>query len=754
MQRSNTAQPPAVHATHVHTPDIEAGHQRPKNILKITALALIGFFAISLGLLAWYTLSHDGRVYKGVSVLGTSLGGLTHTEAQAALTEAATGYPTGAVSVSGAGKTWQFAPADLGVALDVERTLDAAFGVGRSGDTLSDLGTQLGSLTRGAEVAPLLKSDPALIEAAAARIASELDKPAVDSRLQKGADGVVMVTPSASGLNVDTQKLRADIAAAIVAEPFGTVEVRTQVQAPNITESDLEGTKAQALLLTEQPIILMAGEETWTMGTEDLRRMLAITHNGASAQAALAHDEIARYLAPLAEALHSEPVDATITIGKSTVTLEEDRSGQNLDVEAAVRAIQQAAASQNAAGRVVDLPVREIAAGVRTEQLQAVYEKTSALVANGVRVRYGEDTYIMRSSSVTGFVSVEASASMPGQMVIRIDEDALAERISGIATTYVNRQPSDARFRMSNGAPVKVADAAMGLKVDIDGSVANVVTALETYAGNGTMEADLVVATTEPSTKDADISAINTPDMLAYGQTSYATSSANRKWNVELGARSIDGTLVPPGAIFSTVDTIGPLTLDAGFKMGFGIVGDGKGGLTTVPSEAGGICQVSTTLFHAVFRGGLEVVERNWHSYWIGLYGVAPTGLQGLDATIAPPYKDFRFKNNTGNWLLVKAIADGKNLTFQLWGVNPGWSVSIGKPVITNRRPTSQKEIVEYSADWPASSGKVKVENAQDGFDSSISRVVKDANGNVIDTWAARSTYQPAYNRYLIGTGR
>ncbi|MGA7733356.1 MAG: peptidoglycan binding domain-containing protein [Chloroflexia bacterium] len=754
MQRSDTAQPPAVHATHVHTPDIETRDQRPKNILKITLLALFGFLAVSLGLLAWYTLSHDGRVYKGVSVLGTSLGGLTHAEAQAALTEAATGYPTGAVSVSGAGKTWHFSPADLGVALDVERTLDAAFGVGRSGDPLGDLGTQLGSLTQGAEVAPLLKSDSALIEAAAARIASELDRPAVDSQLRKSADGVVMVTPSASGLNVDRQKLSADIAAAISAEPFGTVEVHTQVHAPKITESDLEGTKAQALLLTEQPITLTSGEQTWTLETEDLRRMLAITHNGASAEAALAHDEIARYLAPLAEALYAEPVDAAITIGKSTVTLDEDQPGQNLDVEAAASAIQQAAASQDAAGRTLDLPVREIAAGVRTEQLQAIYEKTSALVANGVRVRYGEDTYIMRSSSVTGFVSIEAAQGGPGQMVIRIDEDVLAERISGIATTYVNRQPSDARFRMSNGAPTKVADAAVGLKVDIDGSVANVVKALETYAGSGTMEADLVVATTEPSTKNADMSAINTPDMLAYGQTSYATSSANRKWNVELGARSIDGTLVPPGAIFSTVDTIGPLTLDAGFKMGFGIVGDGRGGLTTVPSEAGGICQVSTTLFHAVFRGGLEVVERNWHSYWINLYGVAPTGLQGLDATIAPPYKDFRFKNNTGNWLLVKAVADGKNLTFQLWGVNPGWSVSIGKPVITNRRPTSQKEIVEYSADWPASSGKVKVENAQDGFDASISRVVKDANGNVLDSWTARSTYQPAYNRYLIGTGR
>ena len=754
MQRSNTAKPPAARAMHMHAPDIEIRNRRPKNVLKLALLAVAAFVAINIGLLAWYTLAHSGRVYNGVSVLGTSLGGLTREHAQAVLTEAAAGYPTGIVTLRSDGKTWQFSPADLGVAVDIDRTLDAAFSVGRSGDPLKDLGTQIGSLTNGSHVVPILKSNPALIQGAAARIADELDRPAVDSSLEKGPNDMVIVMPSASGLSVDRQKLSNDLAAAVLAEPFGSVEVHTNVLTPAITESDLESAKAQALLLTEQPVILKSGADAWTLESQDLRKMLVITHNGASAEASLAHDQIASYLAPVAEALHAEPVDAAINIGNSTVSLEEDQSGQELDTEAAVTSIRQAAASQDASERVVTLPVNEVAAAVQTEQLQAVYDKVNALVANGVRVRYGEDTYIMRSSSVTGFVSVEPTQGGPGQMVIKIDQDALAVRISGIAAGYVNRQPSDARFQVVNGTPAKVADALVGLKVDIDASVTNVVKALDTYAGNGTMEADLVVATTEPSVKDADLANINTPDMLSYGQTSYATSSPNRRWNVELGARNLNGTLVPPGGIFSTSDTIGPLTLGAGFKMGFAIVGNGSGGLTTVPAEAGGICQVSTTLFHAVFRGGLQIVERNWHSYWIGLYGVAPTGLQGLDATIAPPYKDFKFKNTTGNWLLIKAIPDGKNLTFQLWGVNPHWNVSVGKPVITNRRPTNQKEIIEYSADWPASAGKIMVEHAADGFDSKITRVVTDAGGNVIDEWTAKSSYQPAYNRYIIGTGK
>lgn len=754
MQHTGTANPPSVHATHLHAPDIDKGNQGPKNVLKIALASMAGLIVLAVGLLAWYSFSHGSKVYQGVSVLGTSLGGLTRSEAQAALTEASVGYPQGTVAVSGGGQTWQFAAADLGVALDVDKTLDAAFSVGREGGFLDNLGTQLKSLTGGAQITPVLKSDAKLIEAAAARIAGETNKGAIDSQLEKDASGVVVVTASASGLSVDSAKLQADLTKAVAVEPFGAVEAQTKVDAPKITESDLEGTKAQALLLTEQPVILTAGEESWTLRAEDLRPMLSIAHDGGATEAALSHDAIAGYLAPVAEALRSEPVDAAINIGNSSVTLEESASGYTLDTEAAVSAIQQAAAQPDTAGRMVALPLKEIPASVTTESLQAIYDKTSALVAGGIRVRHGEDTYIMRSSSVTAFVSVEPLQGGPGQMAIKLDEDILANRISGIASTYVNRQPGDARFKMVDGVPTKVANGQLGYEVDVNGSVANVVAALDTYGGSGTLEADLVVAETAPSVTDADIANINTPDMLSYGQTSYATSSANRRWNVELGASRINGTLVAPGAIFSTVDTIGDLTLDAGFKMGFGIVGDGQGGLTTVPSEAGGICQVSTTLFHSVFRGGLEVTERNWHSYWINLYGVAPTGLQGLDATIAPPYKDFKFKNNTGNWIMIKTIADGKNLRFELWGVDPHWSVSIGKPVITNRRPTNQKDIIEYSADWPASSGKIMVEHAADGFDSSIKRVVTDSNGNVIDEWTARSSYQPAYNRYLIGTGR
>jgi vancomycin resistance protein YoaR len=365
-----------------------------------------------------------------------------------------------------------------------------------------------------------------------------------------------------------------------------------------------------------------------------------------------------------------------------------------------------------------------------------------------VRLYFRDDGYILRNTSVTGFLEV-AQGEGDGLPHLVIDEGVLANRISGVAYNF-NRNAADARFRMVNGVPTKITSGQDGLKVDVQSSLKKAVTAINGFSGSDRLQVELDVAVTQPTLMDADLSAINTPDLLASGQTSYAGSSAERAWNVGLGTRNVDGALVPPGGVFSTVDTIGDLTLDAGFKMGYAIV-HGPKGITTVPAEAGGICQVSTTLFHAVFRAGIPIVERNWHSYWISTYGRPPSGLQGLDATIAPPEKDFRFKNTTGHWLLIKATADGKNVTFEIYGVNPGWKVNIGKPVITNPVKTTMDPITEYSDQLPKGK-KVLVEHAQDGFDSSISRTVTDANGNVIDQWTAKSHYAPAHERYLIGT--
>lgn len=754
MQRSQTATPPQARVAHLEATGSKRGllsrlsSGRPRIALVGGVAALV---AISLLTLA-YNISQQGYVFRGVKVLGQDLSGLTRAQAQRAVSEASAGYPNGQLALSGNGRSWTFTPADLGVAVDVDKTVDAAMAVGRDGNLLGNLGAQLGAFVAGTQLAPVLKSDSSLVDKAVASVASQVDKPAVDSKLEQGNDGTVRIAPSAYGSVVDRGNVRAAILASVATEPFAPVNLSMRDAAPAITEDALKASQARAELLTQQAVVLSAGDRSWTLSPNDLRGMLALGPGQNGQTISLDNNALAAYLQPIADKLRVDPQDATVVIGNGTVTLTPDKTGSSVDMPAAIAAIQQAAGNQDSAQRTVALPIKEVPAGVRTADVQAVYDKANSLVTQGVRLRFLEDGYILRGSSVTGFIDVSPSQGGPGPLKLVVDQAVLANRVSGVAYN-INRKTSDARFKIVNGVPTKVADGLEGYKVNVDKSVQNALAAIDGYQGGDRLQVDLDVTVTQPNLKDADLSNINTPDLLGSGQTSYAGSSPERAWNVELGAKNIDGSLVPPGGVFSTVDAIGDLTLAAGFKMGYAIVTKSDGSLTTVPAEAGGICQVATTLYHSVFWAGLPIVERNWHSYWISLYGVPPSGIQGLDATIAPPEKDFRFKNTTGNWLLIKSSSDGKTLSFKIYGVNPGWKVKVDGPVITNVVKTDPTMITEYNDQLPA--GKtVLVEHAQDGFDATIVRTVTDAAGNVIDKWVAKSHYEPAHNRTLIGTGK
>ena len=138
-----------------HAPENDQIRSRSRLALFRVVPALVAVvLLIAVALVAWYELGHDGRVYAGVSVLGKDLGGLNREEAAAAITAASAGYPGGSVTADGAGGHWTFTAADLGVGVDVPKTVEQALSAGRSGNLLDNLFTQVGLLLRGDIVTP------------------------------------------------------------------------------------------------------------------------------------------------------------------------------------------------------------------------------------------------------------------------------------------------------------------------------------------------------------------------------------------------------------------------------------------------------------------------------------------------------------------------------------------------------------------------------------------------------------------------
>lgn len=499
--------------------------------------------------------------------------------------------------------------------------------------------------------------------------------------------------------------------------------------------------------ILERPVVLRYGPGNggWVFQlTPDQLRKAAIKRiNGTFT---LDKAKVTAYLAPIADALRAAPRDATLGIKDGRAVLTADQPGLELDTNAAFTAIQEAAADP--ARRVAFLALKPVEAKVKAAALRPTYEALHATLERGFVLHYNGDEYKLKPATMARYITLTETADSQVPYSIGINQDKLITTLD-IVAGQVNLAARDPLYRLVEGQVVEVVAARPGRKLDYEATAAAITAAFAA----GTNQADMVVAVRPPNVTSVYTGTIQTPDLLGKASTSFSGSVSARAHNVRFGATLVDGMLIPPGAIFSMNDALGPLTLERGFKMGFGITRDQQGNLTTIPSEAGGICQVSTTFFQSAYWAGLPVVERRNHSYWIPRYGQGATGRQGLDATISPPDQDLRVKNTTGNWIKVHAFSNGETVLFELYGTDPGWEVKVGKPVIKNIVKTDGRVYTDKSDMLPAGQ-RVFAEHRQDGFSASITRQVLDAGGAVIDDLTLFSRYEPAYDRYIVGTGK
>ena len=140
--------------------------------------------------------------------------------------------------------------------------------------------------------------------------------------------------------------------------------------------------------------------------------------------------------------------------------------------------------------------------------------------------------------------------------------------------------------------------------------------------------------------------------------TTKTTANSNRNTNIRLAAEAINGTIVKPGEEFSFNGTVGQRTEAKGYK-GAAAYNNGE----VVQEIGGGVCQVSTTLYGAVFRAGLEITYRRSHTFEPNY--ITP----GQDATVSWEQPDFKFRNNSSAAIGIRASYSNQKMTVSIYGI-------------------------------------------------------------------------------------
>lgn len=235
---------------------------------------------------------------------------------------------------------------------------------------------------------------------------------------------------------------------------------------------------------------------------------------------------------------------------------------------------------------------------------------------------------------------------------LKMDEDKLSAFVNEKCSSAVAEAKDAAITKNENG--FVVTPSVTGIAVDMDATEKAINEALNTE-GSGAVSVTAVITETEPKIKTEDLETIQ--DELGSFTTSFSSSGVARSTNLEVGTSKINGRVLMPGEVLSGYECMAPLTLDNGYKMATAYE-NGR----SVDSVAGGVCQISTTLYNAALYAELDIVQRQNHSMTVAYVD------HSRDAAIAGTYKDLKISNPYDTPIYIEGYTSNKKLTFKIYG--------------------------------------------------------------------------------------
>ena len=228
------------------------------------------------------------------------------------------------------------------------------------------------------------------------------------------------------------------------------------------------------------------------------------------------------------------------------------------------------------------------------------------------------------------------------------------------------------------------------------------------------------------------------PYTISSFSTKYDASNINRSTNLEIAARKINGRVLMPGEVFSFNTVVGKRTIEEGYRDAK-IYADGG----VVDGLAGGICQISSTLYNAVLLANLEIVERRNHSYPASYIQV------GRDATVVYGTKDFQFKNSRSYPIKLEATVKNGVAEFKIYGIQEAEEYEIKiLPVTTGTIPYGTSYVPDPSL---APGQQVVTQSGHLGY-RVTTYIEKRLNGEVVSKdILSNDTYSPMQTIIRVG---
>jgi vancomycin resistance protein YoaR len=290
-----------------------------------------------------------------------------------------------------------------------------------------------------------------------------------------------------------------------------------------------------------------------------------------------------------------------------------------------------------------------------------------------------EEFFEISKETFSNWLKIEKDSE--GELKFSLSYKQISDFFDEEIAPKVNKEKIDPQFEFEDNRVSVFYPGQDGLILDYEKSFSNL---LDFFLMREMDNIFLEFAVDEVSKVDS-VNNLGIKEIIGVGHSNFAGSSASRKHNIKVGKDKFTGLIIAPDEEFSFVNYLGEVNAETGYLPELVIKGD-----KTIPEYGGGLCQVSTTMFRTALNTGLPITARSNHSYRVSYYEPA-----GTDATIYDPWPDLKFKNDTGNNILIQSKIEGNDFYFYFWGTSDDRKVEVTDPVIYNIVSPGPTKIIE-----------------------------------------------------------
>jgi len=262
-----------------------------------------------------------------------------------------------------------------------------------------------------------------------------------------------------------------------------------------------------------------------------------------------------------------------------------------------------------------------------------------------------------------------------------LNEDKIKEYLLKISYE-INKPATNAQLKISSSTAIVFIPDQPGFEIKTEKTIKQINDNL--FASEPNKKINIIADKSLPEITLGQTNGIGINVLISQGISNFYGSSKNRIHNVKTGATTLNGIIIKPNEEFSFnafIDETGP---EQGYLQEM-VIKKNK----TVLEYGGGLCQVSTTIFRAAIKAGLEITQRRPHAFPVGYYNP-----QGFDATVYSPWTDLRFINDTPNHILVQSIVNGHQIFFNLYGTKDGRQVKVKGPYVIEKKEDGSMKTV------------------------------------------------------------